>query len=429
MTVFQRAGVASIVLAGIVLQQAYAQQAPSADPPRVRSIMPAPPPPPDVLNPTPAAPRTSPASPGPGAAPATTPASAVAPAAPVPASVAVPSASAASAAATPSASPTLPQASPPPAAERKAPSLDIDIPANIVGPTLDSLRRNLGTGAGQGYGALKISGLKRLSREEIQAATGEGLSIYVLRDNERTLVLDFPNIREQARMFARLILFVERAGAPKTRVLTVPEVQKWLVQNSVQFDTLTVGNNMRTGELARFFNSARFQGEPITVDEQRLYDWLVQSQLLREEEAGVAVVDPERILVSLPQASSVPGCAGCSVTAAQRGVILQHELSHARFATDTVYQNYVLWFWSNSMSLVTRDKFTRFLRTRGYDSTIRELCANEMQAFLMNTPDPAMFSATDLGVTDAELADLRRRFQEGISPRPRASADKPYQFD
>ena len=41
---------------------------------------------------------------------------------------------------------------------------------------------------------------------------------------------------------------------------------------------------------------------------------------------------------------------------------------------------------------------------------IRELAANEMQAFLMHTPDAMMFSAADLGVTDAELADMRRRF-------------------
>ena len=325
--------------------------------------------------------------------------------------------------------PPTPAGLAPAPADRKAPSLHIDIPSNIVGPKLDTLKRNLGNGAPQAGGAPSIRALKRLSREEIQNATTDALAIYVLRDNERALVFDFPNIREQGRMFARLILFVERAGASKTRVMTVPEVQKWLAQNSEQVETLTVGNNMRTGELARFFNSARFQGEPVTVDEQRLYDWLVNSQLLREEEAGVAVVDPERILVTVPQPSSVPGCNGCSVTAAQRAIILQHELSHARFATDTVYQNYSLWFWSNAMSLVTRDKFTRFLRSRGYDATIRELCANEMQAFLMHTPDPAMFSAADVGMTDVELADLRRRFQEGISPRPRASADRPYQFD
>lgn len=273
--------------------------------------------------------------------------------------------------------------------------------------------------------------LKRLTAQEIIASSVDAFAIYVLRDSERTLVLDFPNTREQSRMFARLILFIERAGASKTRVMSVPEVQKWVQANAIQFETLTMGNNMRTGELARFFNSARFQGEPITVDEQRLYDWLIQSQLLREEESGVAVVEPERVLVSVPQPSSVPGCPGCTVNAAQRAVILQHELSHARFSTDTVYQNYAVWFWSNALSLVQRDKFTRFLRSRGYDTAIRELCANEMQAFLMHTPDASMFSASDIGVTDLELFDMRRRFAEGIAPKPRATSASagPYQFD
>jgi hypothetical protein len=314
-------------------------------------------------------------------------------------------------------------------ADRRTPALDIEIPGNIVSPTRDSPKRTLVPAPAQTPVNAILRGLKRLNGDEILAATNDVFSIYVLRDNERTLVLDFPNTREQARMFARLILFLERAGTSKTRVMTILEVQKWLAQNSLKLETLTVGNNMRTGELARFFNSARFQGEPITVDEQRLYDWLVASQLLREEEAGVAVVDPERILVSVPQASIVAGCTACTVTPPQRAAILQHELSHARFATDTVYQNYVVWFWANSMSLVMRDKFSRFLRSRGYDSSIRELAANEMQAFLMHTPDPAMFSAADVGITDVDLSDLRRRFQEGISPKPRASADGPYQFE
>ena len=68
-------------------------------------------------------------------------------------------------------------------------------------------------------------------------------------------------------------------------------------------------------------------------------------------------------------------------------------MAHAKWATDTVYQNYALWFWSNTMNPLVREKFTRFLRSRGYDPNNRELLANEMQAFLMHTPDPAMFNA------------------------------------
>jgi hypothetical protein len=40
-----------------------------------------------------------------------------------------------------------------------------------------------------------------------------------------------------------------------------------------------------------------------------------------------------------------------------------------------------------------------------------------------------MFSAADVNMTDAELAELRQRFQEGLASKPRAAADKAYQFD
>jgi hypothetical protein len=273
-----------------------------------------------------------------------------------------------------------------------------------------------------------LRGLKRLSGDEIAAEKSDSLSLYALREDERTLILDFPNVREQSRMFARLVLFVERAGTPKTRVMTVDEVKNWLSQNGVALETLTVGNNMKTGELARFFNSARFQGEPITVQEQRLYDWLLQLQLLRQEDSGVAVVGPERILVSIPQASSVAGCPACSITVTQRAVIVQHELAHARFATDTIYQHYVLWFWSNAMSPDQRDKFQKFLGTRGYDSGNSELCANEMQAFLMHTPDARLFSAANVAMTENELADLRKTFADGLGPK-RATVEKAYRIE
>ena len=421
-TVFKRAGIAWIVLQ-LCWQSAAAQDAAAERPPALVPVTPAAPA-------TPAAPDAS---------------TAARPVVPAPQAPVDPLGTAKSATAetprttltiTPAAA--VPVAPPPTSITRSLPvpvapadratGIDIDSQGNVVGPNLESLKRTAPL-ATSSTPALRA--LKRLTPQEILASSHDDFAIYVLRDSERTLVLDFPNTREQSRMFARLILFIERAGASKTRVMTVPEVQKWLQANAVQLDTLTFGNNMRSGELARFFNSARFQGEPITVDEQRLYDWLVQSQVLREEESGVAVVDPEHVLVTVPQISSVPGCPGCTVSAAQRAVILQHELSHARYSTDTVYQNYTVWFWSNALSLVQRDKFTRFLRSRGYDTAIRELCANEMQAFLMHTPDPSMFSASDIGITDAELFDIRRRFADGIAPKPRATSASagPYQFD
>jgi hypothetical protein len=248
-------------------------------------------------------------------------------------------------------------------------------------------------------------------------------------DNERVVVLDMPNIRDQGHMFGRLIFFVERGGTPKTKVMTVPEVQAHLAKTKESVDTLTVGNNLRAAELARFFNTARVQGEPLTSSERDLYDSLLQWGMLREEPAGVAVMEPEMILITIPQASSVAGCNGCGVTPEQRATIFEHEMAHAKFATDTVYQNYTVWFWANTMSPEARDKFTRFLRSRGYDTNNRDLLANEMQAFLMHTPDAAMFSAKDLGITDAELKALRDAFTAGVAVKPMAVAEKSYQLD
>lgn len=276
---------------------------------------------------------------------------------------------------------------------------------------------------------LRLADLKRLDKQEILLAATDKFAAYILKGNERTVVLDFPTTLAQARMFGRVILFVERDGTSKSRVMTVPEVKKWLEKNAKTLDTLTMGNNIRVSEFARFFNTARFQGEPLTSDELDLYNWLVQMKLLREEEIGVAVVEPEAIIISVPQVSTVQGCAPCSVTAEHRLVTIEHEFSHARFATDVPYQNYVLWFWTQGMNPVARGKFTQFLRKRGYDVSIRELAANEMQAFLMHTPNAAAFNATDVGMTETELADLRRSFQAGLMPKPQVTIGKAYRLE
>jgi hypothetical protein len=318
-----------------------------------------------------------------------------------------------------------------PAADR---SIQLPAPSNAEKPAvaadkpLAPTAQDCSPGASRSLAA-EANGLKRRTLVEIRGAVQNGRTAYLVSDNDRVVVLDMPNIRDQGHMFGRLIFFVERGGTPKTRVMTVPEVQAHLAKTKESVDTLTVGNNLRAAELARFFNTARVQGEPLTSSERELYDSLLQWGLLREEPAGVAVMEPEMILITIPQASSVAGCNGCGVTPEQRATIFEHEMAHAKFATDTVYQNYSVWFWANTMSPEVRDKFTRFLRSRGYDTNNRDLLANEMQAFLMHTPDAAMFSAKDLGITDAELKGLREAFTAGVAVKPMAVAEKTYQLD
>lgn len=271
--------------------------------------------------------------------------------------------------------------------------------------------------------------VRGLTLREIFTAKPGARTAYIPVENERVVILDMPSIRDQGRMFARLVLFVERGGLPKTRIMTVPEVKEWLVKTTSSVDNLTIGNNLRASELARFFNTARNQGEPLTTDELELYESLLGWQVLRDTESGVAVMQPERMLITIPQTSSIDGCAYCSVSPAQRDAIMQHEMAHARFATDTTYQDYSLWFWSNTLSPMQRERFTQFLIRRGYDPTNRELMANEAQAFLMHTPDPHMFSAQALGITERELAELRQAFLGGVAGKPLANAGGSYRLE
>ncbi|CAG0967049.1 hypothetical protein MYXO_01085 [Myxococcaceae bacterium] len=267
-----------------------------------------------------------------------------------------------------------------------------------------------------------IPELKRATVNEIIATTSKGRNAYRIADNARVIVVDMPDIRDQGLMFGRLVLFIERANAPKSRLMFLPEVQGWLKQNKATIESLTVGNNLRASELARFFNTARFQGEALTPDERQLYDWLLAWNVLQETAHGVTATAPEHILISFPQASSVAGCNGCSVTQSQRETIARHELAHAKLATDLVYQHYSEWFWSQALTPMMRERFTKFLQVRGYDPNNRDLLANEAQAFLMHTPDSTMFSAQLLGITEAELQAMRNLFESGLPPRPLATS-------
>ncbi|MBI3148772.1 MAG: hypothetical protein HYZ17_09715 [Betaproteobacteria bacterium] len=304
-----------------------------------------------------------------------------------------------------------------PSAPPEAAPFDLQ-PAPVAGKPATTLDLKPGT----------APALKPATVAEILATASKTRTAYRLADNPRVIVLDMPDVRDQGGMFGRLVLFIERGNAPKTRLMLIPEVQGWLKQNKSTMESLTVGNNLRASELARFFNTARYQAEALTADERQLYDWLLAWNVLREEANGVSVVAPEHILISFPQASSVAGCNGCSVTQAQRETIAKHEFAHAKLATDLAYQHYCEWFWSQALPPAMRERFTRFLHTRGYDPNNRELLANEAQAFLLYTPDPSMFSAQLLGVTEAELQAMRNLFESGLPPRALATASAGYKF-
>lgn len=251
-----------------------------------------------------------------------------------------------------------------------------------------------------------------LSREQIVTAQAAERTFYWLLDNPRVLVLDMPNVEDQSRVFARLVIFIERSSAPRHRILSVDEVLKWRLANKETLATLTIGNNIRANDFALFFNTARLQVEPITEDEQWLLARLLEHGVIKAVENGYESLAPEKIVISAPQVSKIEGCANCTITPLKRDLILRHELAHARFITDQVYRNYVWWFWHNILTSQQRVDISKYLRSLGYDLGAPDMLINEMQAFLIHTPESEYFSSRAAGLAGKQMAELHASFKK-----------------
>jgi hypothetical protein len=260
----------------------------------------------------------------------------------------------------------------------------------------------------------------RIAAEQARAVADGGLSkpptiaLQWLGKDRRVALYSPRDMREQGLMFVRVVLFVETRGAPKSEIIPTPSLADWLVRNNMSSDTVTAGNNLRASELARFYNTALVQKQALTAEERILFDALIEHGVLERRERGLQATQPERILITAPLVSRVPGCSGCTITPEAREAILAHELGHARFFVDQVYRDFALWFWSHGMPEPARQGFSRLLKIRGYDENNRELMANEMQAFLIHTPSDQMLSAAMLAMSHDSLNELRISFINGI---------------
>jgi hypothetical protein len=93
-----------------------------------------------------------------------------------------------------------------------------------------------------------------------------------------------------------------------------------------------------------------------------------------------------------------------------------HELAHGEYYTNSYYAKYCQKYWSETLTDNQREIFTKYLSKYNYSVNQDELLINEMQAYLMFTPDPNSFSASKLGVEEAELTEMRNAFRQGRPP-------------
>jgi hypothetical protein len=242
----------------------------------------------------------------------------------------------------------------------------------------------------------------QLAREAtILAHTPAALAVFRFADNPKVLVLDFPDLHQQGAMLNRVAALIEKAGAPRDRVLNDAELAATIGKSGDTPDTYYYGHDYGAASLARFFELA--DRDHIALDKEE--EWL--RRLARQE--GWLAPSAVGGLISLPRTGSAS-----DIDARARQVILHHELSHGEYFTSPAYADWVHRFWREGLTDRDRAAFRRFLGGQGYDIGEEDVMINEMQAYLMETRDPRYFSAEALGLPQARVEQLQAAFLIGM---------------
>ncbi|HUB16319.1 MAG TPA: hypothetical protein VMB34_30535 [Acetobacteraceae bacterium] len=243
--------------------------------------------------------------------------------------------------------------------------------------------------------------IRSASEQEILRNVPTGVSVFRFAADDRILVLDFASLHEQGMTLNRVAALIEKAGAPRTRVLTEGELLAAIRADGSTVATYYYGHDYSAASLRRFFALADAEKIELGAEEDQL------RQLLHQ--VGWFASDAQGGLISIPAVGSDP-----NVTLPARYAILHHELSHGLFFSDPDYAHFVHKFWNTALTADEREGVRRFLGSEGYDTTYEELMYNEMQAYLMFTRDPAFFSPPRVGMTEQRLAELQTQFLRGM---------------
>lgn len=232
---------------------------------------------------------------------------------------------------------------------------------------------------------------------QIRDNTVSGLTVYRLTSNPNILVLDFASLMEQGAMLNRLGAFAEKAGLPRDRVLTDAELDAAVRAGGDTPETYYYGHDYSAATLARFFALADRDRIALTPSEEALRRLMQQEGWFAEGKAGG--------LISVPRVG-----ANERITAESRATILHHELSHGEYFSNAAYAAYTHHFWTSVLTARERDGVRQYLGSEEYDSQIDDLMENEAQAYLVFTLNPAFFTASMVGMTEARRAEVRAIF-------------------
>lgn len=250
---------------------------------------------------------------------------------------------------------------------------------------------------------------------DIVTQATEQLKIYQYQQNPKIIILDFPDLFQQGSMFNRIVALIERMGAPRDRVFTNQELAQYIRSIGRTEATFAFGNDFQVNELVVFFNLAELGSIELNAEEKWLRDFLLSRNWIQKQFGFYQVVPPNRIILSIPQIQMATATTP-PVTELARKTILRHELSHGEYFSNPDYANYCRNFWYNTLTENEREHFRQFLSKNAYDPKFEEMMINEMQAYLMHTPDPRGFNANKLGVSEETLLLWRQKFLQGKPP-------------
>jgi len=231
---------------------------------------------------------------------------------------------------------------------------------------------------------------------QIAVHDSDRLRVFRLADNPLILILDYPTLRQQGLALNRVAAFIEKAALPKDKVLDDDALAAEIARSGETTDSYYYGHDYAAADLTRFFAAADRDGVRLNPEEAAL------RALVRQE----GLTDPTNRGAIITVARVGPD----SVDAFTRRIILRHELSHGEFFTNPLYAAFARQAWSDILSAEERAAFQRFLVDQNYDAQNTDLLVNEMQAFLMFTPDDRYISPERLGISAEALQALRARF-------------------
>lgn len=244
----------------------------------------------------------------------------------------------------------------------------------------------------------------------------DNMVIWQMAGNPNIYVFDFAGLNTQGRSFNRITQFTEQQTTePYPKVLSNAELARHIEATRRTQADFAFGHDVLVSELVQFFNFALRDKVELNPEEISLRDFLAEQGLIRFWRGFFQAMRPDVVILSVPQtqerkANEPPVSQGARYT------ILLHELAHGEYYTNTHYQKFCQRFWYETLTDTQREAFKRFLANFNYAVNNEELLINEMQAYLMFTPDPKSFSARKLGVSDAELQQIRDAFRRGSPP-------------